>query len=83
MTALEITRSAGKAALLLATAFLLTENTAHAYLDPGSGSYATQILIASIAGGIFTLKNLISRYMKPIKSAAKKPISNKDSHSLE
>ena len=28
--------------------------TAHAYLDPGTGSYVTQILIASIAGvGIF------------------------------
>lgn len=31
-------------------------NNAHAYLDPGTGSYVLQTVIAGILGGLFTLK---------------------------
>ena len=39
--------------------FLLTDvltQTAYAYLDPGTGSYIFQILIASFVGGLFAIK---------------------------
>lgn len=35
---------------------VLTANPAHAYIDPGSGSMVIQLLVAAIAGGLFTLK---------------------------
>jgi len=30
--------------------------TGHAYLDPGSGSFIIQLLLASLVGGLFILK---------------------------
>ncbi|MCK4351646.1 MAG: hypothetical protein KAX13_12340 [Candidatus Krumholzibacteria bacterium] len=41
-----------KAALLV----VLMTGTAHAYVDPGTGSYLLQILIAGILGAAFALK---------------------------
>ena len=35
---------------------LLNPQTAHAYLDPGTGSYLFQIFIAGLIGGAFALK---------------------------
>ena len=35
--------------------------TAHAYLDPGSGSYLFQILIAGLLGSAFLLKTFWRR----------------------
>lgn len=29
---------------------------AHAYLDPGTGSYLFQIIIATVVGGLFSVK---------------------------
>ena len=36
--------------------FILVTKDAHAYLDPGSGSYLLQIVIAGLVGGLFTVK---------------------------
>jgi len=63
--------------------FVLGTKNAHAYLDPGSGSYILQILIAGLVGGLFTVKtfwlqiktfftNLFSRKQKKDSSANKK-----------
>lgn len=35
---------------------LVCPQDAHAYLDPGSGSYIFQILIASLLGALFAIK---------------------------
>ncbi|MFA6449920.1 MAG: hypothetical protein WCX65_10645 [bacterium] len=35
---------------------LISANSAHAYLDPGSGSYLFQIMIATFVGVGFTVK---------------------------
>jgi hypothetical protein len=43
-------------ALLAVSAWLLLTREAHAYLDPGTGSYILQILIASLVGALFMLK---------------------------
>jgi hypothetical protein len=36
---------------------LISIKDAYAYLDPGSGSYLLQILVASILAGLFLIKN--------------------------
>ncbi len=41
--------------LIVTLQFTLSKN-AFAYLDPGTGSYVFQILIATIIGGLFTIK---------------------------
>ena len=43
-------------ALLAALASLFLVREAHAYLDPGTGSYILQILIAGLFGALFMLK---------------------------
>lgn len=43
--------------LVLALLFLgLPATDAHAYLDPGTGSYVLQLLIAGVVGAVFALK---------------------------
>lgn len=37
-------------------AVLITSGNAHAYIDPGTGSYILQIVIAGLVGAAFTLK---------------------------
>jgi len=41
---------------LMAVWALVAPGRAHAYLDPGSGSYLFQILIAALVGGLFAVK---------------------------
>lgn len=42
--------------LLLTVIVAMTERPAAAYLDPGAGSMATQLLIASAAGLLYTFR---------------------------
>ena len=42
--------------LIAALAVLSLTGSAHAYVDPGTGSYFLQILIAGILGAAFALK---------------------------
>ncbi len=39
----------------------------HPYLDPGTGSYILQILIATILGGAFLMRGYIARGFRAIK----------------
>jgi len=41
---------------LFLTLYLITAKPVYAYLDPGTGSYIAQLIIAFILGGAFTLK---------------------------
>ncbi len=41
---------------ILAAWILASPGRAHAYLDPGTGSYLFQILIAALVGGLFAVK---------------------------
>ena len=43
-------------ALLAAAAWGCSAGLAHAYLDPGTGSFFLQMLIGAIAGGFFAIK---------------------------
>ena len=43
-------------ALLLNFSVFLIPEPAFAYLDPGTGSYIFQVLVATLIGGLFTIK---------------------------
>lgn len=43
-------------AILLTLSLIASPVKAYAYLDPGTGSYFIQIILAFIFGGFFTLK---------------------------
>jgi hypothetical protein len=47
--------------LLAICLFLMEARDAHAYLDPGTGSYIIQIVIAAIFAGWFAAKYLLRR----------------------
>ncbi len=53
---------------------LIPKNT-YAYLDPGTGSFIIQMLIASIVGGLFILK----LYFNKIKAFFKRRFSKGES----
>ncbi len=41
---------------VVAAATLVFPPDAHAYLDPGTGSYVLQLVLASVLGGMFAIK---------------------------
>jgi hypothetical protein len=41
--------------LLLTVVLLALPSTAHAYLDPGTGSYVLQLLLGTVLGGLLAL----------------------------
>jgi hypothetical protein len=46
---------------------LLVPSLAHAYLDPGTGSYVLQLLIGTVLGGLFALGVFWRRVVGSIK----------------
>ncbi len=44
----------------------------HGYIDPGSGSFLLQILLAFILGALFTIKGAWRRLKERIKKAFRK-----------
>lgn len=46
----------GRILLLLVAFVALTARNAHAYLDPGTGSYVLQLVIAFFVGAVFAVK---------------------------
>jgi len=61
--------------ILLLLALQLFAQPAHAYLDPGTGSYVFQLLIAFSMGGLY----LVKVFWKNIVSFFKKLFTTKDS----
>jgi hypothetical protein len=53
---------------LLAPAVLSPLSFAHAYLDPGTGSYAIQIAIGVIFGAAYSLRSFGSRILGKFRS---------------
>lgn len=68
---LTIARRIFHVAGILLCAILFTEAPAHAYLDPGAGSFATQMLIAGAAGALFSIRSLISRVFRSKRTHSK------------
>ena len=42
--------------IIVAILAILTPDLAHAYLDPGTGSYIVQMIIAGLLGAAFAMK---------------------------
>lgn len=54
-------RFAALSVLWAAGAVFVSTGNAHAYIDPGTGSYILQMVIAGLVGAAFTLKLLWKR----------------------
>lgn len=61
-----------KGMLALVLLLLLVPSPAHAYLDPGTGSYAVQLLIGSLLGGLFALGLFWRRVVASLKRLFKR-----------
>ena len=65
---------------LMALAFLLVlPANAHAYLDPATGSYITQIIIAALVGSLFLIKQYffaIKTFLRNLFSRTKSPVED-------
>jgi len=48
-------RSAARRLTMAGLALVILTNVAHAYLDPGTGSYILQLLIGGLLGGLFAI----------------------------
>lgn len=68
--------------LYIFTLFLVFAKPAHAYLDPGTGSYLFQFLIAGLLGGSFFFKNsfksLFDRFKKDSRQKKEEGEPTKD-----
>ncbi len=56
--------------LLVFLCLLLYPRAAYAYIDPATGSYITQIVIAALIGGLFVIKQYFARIREFIRSLA-------------
>jgi len=54
-------RLVGHGAVLAAVYCLVAATPAHAYVDPGSGSYLFQFMIAGVAGSVYAVKTFWGR----------------------
>lgn len=64
--------------LLLLLALVLIPHTAHAYIDPGSGSLILQSLIALVVGGWLTLRVFASNFFRKLRGKRKTPDQSAD-----
>jgi hypothetical protein len=53
---------------------LISPGAAHAYLDPGAGSYVFQVILAFVLGGLFSIK----LYWRKIKAYFHRSLKKKD-----
>ncbi len=49
----------------------------YAYLDPGTGSYVLQVIVASILGAVFVFKSFLQKLITPFKKLFSKKKSSK------
>jgi hypothetical protein len=60
--------------LIANTAWVVSAaSPAWAYLDPGSGSYALQVLIGLAAGLLFTVRSTLGRWAAWVRGLFRKP----------
>jgi hypothetical protein len=53
--------------ILFVGVLMASEAPAHAYIDPGTGSYLLQLAIGSILGGLFVLRMYWKRVTAPFR----------------
>ncbi len=62
-----------ESAVVLTGVLLADSRPAHAYLDPGTGSYALQVTIAGVFGALFSVKMFWSNIVAAIRRIAGVP----------
>lgn len=68
-------KKASTSILLVLFGFLLVPKEAYAYIDPATGSYITQIILAVVIGGLFVIKQYLVRikeFIRNLSSRGKK-----------
>lgn len=67
---------------LTVLSFFLFARPAQAYLDPGTGSYITQVIVGLLAGGAYAVKvywrQIIAFFKKLTKQPKARPKDEKD-----
>jgi molybdate-binding protein len=66
------------AALFFAYFFAVTIPNAHAYLDPGTGSYVFQVLIGALLGAAVAIKVFWKRIWGFVTRKDSRPVSSQD-----
>jgi hypothetical protein len=61
-----------KTTILFIGIVFLTYSNAYAYIDPGTGSFVVQAVIASVAGAIYVLKTYWARITSFFKKKSDK-----------
>ena len=64
-----------QASILIGLILVLFPNVAYAYIDPGTGTFLFQLMIAAIAGALFFIKNVrvkIGIFIKSVMSKINK-----------
>ena len=61
------------AILLICCVLCLPTTKVHAYLDPGSGSFVLQVLVASILGALVSLRLFWGRIIGLFKKGGREP----------
>ena len=70
---------------LLVTSFMwiVTTKEAHAYIDPGTGSFLIQILLATLFGSLFALKVIRQRVAEVMTTFLSKIKGLRGNHKAE
>jgi hypothetical protein len=73
-----------EAVIAIVAISVLTAQPAHAYLDPGTGSYAIQVGIAGVLGAMFSLKMVWRRLRERLfgGSSVRQPMAAEDTSGL-
>lgn len=61
--------------LYISLLYFLFPKAAHAYLDPGTGSYVFQIVIAGLLGSMFFIKSAVKKLKNMYKNIFRPKVS--------
>ena len=65
-------KKTARLAMLVFLCLFLFPHVAHAYIDPATGSYVTQIVIAVVVGGLFVAKQYFAKIKDFIRNLSSK-----------
>lgn len=67
--------------ITIVSVFTVFPTNVYAYIDPGSGSYIVQMIIAGVLGGGFMLRSAIINFFKKIFNQDDKKSKQKEDNS--
>lgn len=73
-------RSKLKLLLYAGLLYLIFPQPAHAYLDPGTGSYFFQLLIAGLLGSLFFVRTAIKKIKALFKDTNSRKVEQNSDH---